>query len=596
MGRFVLLFVTLVAFYAHCSAFHQWGTPLTECAREDYVFKRPKISQKCIGKEQVYSKAAVACESTACSRVGRNMLKRGGHAVDATIAVLLCLGVVNGESSGVGGGLMMTIYDRETKKAHALDGREVAPAAAVNNSAFTNDPNNTIYGAKSIGVPGVVAAMKEAHTKFGLLPWASLFEPAIKMCEQGFPLSFNEADALTQKDLSNHTYRSAVKRDPAFMAVFLNKRTGEAKTEGETFYCRNLATTYRLLRNDADFYTGPLAAKIVSEIQAKGGLLSLDDLKNYRAVWREPLFGDVAGHKYITTPVPSSGGFVPIMFNVLKGFNMTESDLRKGPEQLALKLHRFIETCKFAYAKRVLLGDTKGSREYLKTLMTKEFADETRSKINDDMTFANRSYYGKDIPDQRMKHSTSHVSILDQYGNAVSTTTSINMHFGSGVIGAETGIIYNNVMNDFSFPNGENLFGFEPTSSNYVKVNKRPMGTLAPFVMVDRNDDVTVVGGASGGGKILSTVVSVLQEMFIFNKGLKEAVDAERIHSQWIPTSSFISAGFTKYKEAIDILVKKGHTMHYYCFIPSGFHGIYVKSGHVHAYTDAKKFGCPAGF
>ncbi|XP_064646560.1 glutathione hydrolase 1 proenzyme-like [Lineus longissimus] len=569
--------------------------PMEECGNFTYAFKRPRNFQECFGKEMVYSKAAVASESTVCSKVGRDILMKGGHAVDATVAVLLCVGVQNPEASGIGGGLLMNIYDRKKKQSFPIDGLTTAPAAAADLEQYA-DEENQAKGLPSIAVPGAMAALQAAHNRFGRLPWAELFEPSIKMMEEGVPLDFSTADALVYPDYVNETMIEDVKTNPSLRALYLDESTGAPKEEGDIVFYPQLAKTYRRLAQfgGVDFYKGKIARDIVKELR---GRFTLEDLSNYSARWRDAIADNVGGHRYYTLPPPSYGGLIPLFFRILEGFHMTKKDLEEGPEQAALFYHRFVEAGKFVYKTRKYLADPDfypNSIKNLTKLLTQEYADALRAKIDDSRTYRDAQHYEDIMIDEGNKLGTSQVTIVDEEGNVASVTSSINLHMGSKVVGSRSGIIYNDLMTDFIYP------GVTPVGKMvqlFPVPGKRIMTHTSPFVMVDENGDVKFAGGSSGAPRITTTIAQVLANIFIFKKTLKESIDDPRLYNLNLPINqnTLVEPDF-KNKEILNLLAKKGHQIYFYCYIPSGFHGILVQDGKLHAYVDHRKFGCPAGY
>ncbi|KAK3608465.1 hypothetical protein CHS0354_010308 [Potamilus streckersoni] len=389
---------------------------------------------------------AVVTDHEACSDVGRDILARGGTAVDAAIAALVCVGVRTPHSMGIGGGCFMVIYDKYNKKAVAIDGREVAPMAATAD-VFSNH-SGYAWGGKMIGVPGELMAYKKAHQMYGRLPWKSLFEPAIKMAEEGHPLGNSTAMALAvvAKNLKN------LEKYPYFCEMFC--KDGRVLKEGETVKMLKLA---RLLKGVAEqgpdfmYKNDDVVLDLVAEINQAGGIFHYLDFKKYEPKdypAEEFVIGD---YNLYTLGAPSGGPILELILNVLEGYNITADEI-STPEREAELFHKVIEAMKFASADRLYLGDPDFVTidKLLQKLKSEDYAAYIRSRIHLNTTH-DISYYTNHTGQASHSFGTSHVSVLSPYGDAVSVTSTINYYFGSLVVSNSTGIIWNNEMKDFTF-------------------------------------------------------------------------------------------------------------------------------------------------
>lgn len=495
-----------------------------------------------------FSKAAVCTDGPPCSKVGRDILAEGGGAVDAAIASLFCNGLVNGQSMGLGGGFIMTLYIQG--KPYSLIARETAPAAA-NPRMFVRDKQLSRTGGLAIGVPGELKGYHEAWKRFGKLPWKNLVEPTVKICHEGYHLSQHQYDALTFRP-------TVISEDPIFREMFINPETNDFYKPGSIIrpskICDTLSTI--MLEGGNAIHNGSLTNLIVEDINALGGLVTKEDLNSYQADWVEPVSITLSkGEKVYSSPPPSSGPLLLYILSILDGFNMT---LPSDVDSEILTAHRTIEAFKFAFARRTELGDPKfvNISELMQNLTSPRYAMETRLRINDSQTYNEPRHYGAVFYNQD-DHGTAHISILSQDGDAVSVTSTINLFFGAGSTSPSTGIVLNSVMDDFSTPGIINYFNLPPSPNNFIQPGKRPLSSACPTVVADPEGNVRLVVGASGGTKITTVVSWIIMRNLWFGENLKEAVDASRIHHQLEPME--ISYEYGVLQQVIQGLQKLGH-------------------------------------
>ena len=428
--------------------------------------------------------------------------------MDAAIATLLCNGVVNPHSMGIGGGHIMTINLANGTKA-SLIAREMAPSMA-NISLFTNNinANATKKGPLAIAVPGEIFGYWEAKQRFGNpeIPWSDLFQPTIELCIGGILVSRSLARALKVK-------KEEVHQDEGLRSVFVNPSTGDVYKRGEFYKNIQLGRTLQRISENGwnEYYSGITARMLTEDIKNAGGLLTMEDLANYQVRWEHPIVSHIPGTKYrlVTSPPPGSGSLVSAILGISAGYQPDPVDKYRP-----LFWHRFLESCKYAFAMRSRLGDwsdpalSKDVTEVVGNLTSEGWWDEVRGKISDTETFNDPTHYGAEFQ-QIEDGGTSHISILSPAGDAVSVTSSENHFLGSKFLSPSTGIILNNVMDDFSFPGVVNRFGVPPSASNMLKPGKRPVSSMSPSVVVDQKDRVLAVVGGSGGTKIISAVAQV---------------------------------------------------------------------------------------
>jgi gamma-glutamyltranspeptidase/glutathione hydrolase len=492
----------------------------------------------------------VVTDSELASQAGMDILRRGGNAVDAAIATALALSVVDQASSGLGGGGFMVIYLAKEKKAFALDFRETAPAASQR-ALYMKDgqpvPSASLTGALAVAVPGEVAGLIEARRRFGSLPLPLLAAPAIKLASEGF--------------LVDTTLRVAVERQQANMKRFSDlgrvyMPKGKPPKEGDTIRQQELGETLKAIaKNGAqDFYSGWISEAIVETLKKAGGVMTLDDLKNYRPVWREPLIGSYRSRTVITMPPPSSGGVAILeMLNILEGYQLGEFQHNSPPY-----LHLLSETMKHAFADRAqFLGDPDFVHVPVGKLTGKNYGEWMRKRIAMDKTQP-LPYYGY-YHFNAEKGGTTHFSVIDRFGNAVACTQSVNTRFGSKLLVPRTGIVLNNEMDDFAIhPEVGNVYGLIGNDANSLKPRKRPLSSMAPTIILRGNRPELVVG-AAGGPRIITATLQTIVNILDFAMPVASAVSSPRVHHQWLPDRVNVEPKITP--ETKRELEQRGHTL-----------------------------------
>lgn len=491
----------------------------------------------------------VVSDHPLATQAGEEILARGGNAVDAAIATGFALAVVDQASSGLGGGGFMIIYDARDKRAHALDFRETAPEAAHADLYVRNGkpvPSLSLTGALAVAVPGEAAGLLAALKRFGSLPLVVLMAPAIRLATEGFPLDPTLRYAIERQS-------SAMKKFPDLGRVFLVK--DQVPPEGEMIRQPELGRTLQaIVAEGADvFYQGWIAQAIVETVKKEGGVLSLEDLRSYKPIWREPLVGRYRKWTVITMPPPSSGGVALIeMLNVLEAY-----PLNKLAPNSATHLHLLAEVMKHAFADRAqYLGDPDFVKAPIPTLMSKDYAAWIRSRLSPVKTYPPK-YYG--LGNFKMEQGgTTHLSVLDRFGTAVACTLSVNTRFGSKILVPKTGIVLNNEMDDFAIHPGGNVYGLVGNHANSLQPKKRPLSSMAPTVVL-QGDRPELIVGAAGGPRIISAVLQTILNVLDFQMPLKEAVEAARIHHQWMPDELIVEDKLPP--ETKKSLERRGHSV-----------------------------------
>ncbi|KAL4218407.1 Gamma-glutamyltranspeptidase 1 [Mactra antiquata] len=508
-------------------------------------------------KEGFYRYGSVATDAPICSSYGTEMMLRGGSTMDAAITAILCNGVYNPQSCGIGGGFFMTYYKRSSKEKYAVMAREMAPGNATEDM-FVDEAVSSREGGMAIAIPGEIKGLYKAWELGGRLPWEVLFRPSIQLCEEGFTVG-----QLLHNDIQNNM--EYINRNDELKSMLTNPATGQLVVKGDKLKLRKLGATMRKIAEDPNsFYNGTLAEDIVKDIEDAGGIITLRDLDAYTASVKDPLSIQLSTGNYtvFSPPPPSSGAVLLLMLNILDGFGMTADDLSNGAKSVET-FHRITEAFKHGFSVRTKLGDVDQEdqafkdeiAELVNNMTSLDWGKMKRAKILQNTQ--NTSYYEPvfnfTIPDA----GTSHISVYGRDGDAVSITSTINLYFGSKVVGSRTGIVFNNEMDDFSTPGTVNYFQVPASPANYIKPYKRPLSSMSPSVVVDSDGDVKLVTGSSGGTRIItSNALSIIHTLWL-ELGLKEAIEYPRIHHQLLPEELRIESAMPKVIK--DGLLARGH-------------------------------------
>jgi gamma-glutamyltranspeptidase/glutathione hydrolase len=485
------------------------------------------------------------------TRVGVDVLKDGGNAVDAAVAVGYALAVVYPAAGNLGGGGFMTIQLADGRKTF-LDFREKAPLAATANMYLDKD-GNVIKGASTIGhlavgVPGTVSGLELAREKYGTMKRATLLAPAIRFAHDGFVLDQGDIDLLA-------TATEDFKKDPATAAIFLNK--GHPFQVGQKLVQKDLANTLKLIsdKGESGFYKGSVGAALVASSKAGNGIITQADLAQYKTREMAPVECDYRGYRVISAPPPSSGGVIICeILNVLEGYPLKELGFRS-----AQSVHYQIEAMRHAYVDRnSYLGDPDFVKNPLDRLLSKDYAAKLRAAID-----PNKAGVSQQIKPGVAPHegsNTTHYSIVDKWGNAVSVTYTLNDWFGAKVTAAKTGVLLNDEMDDFTAKVGvPNLYGLVQGEANKIEPGKRPLSSMSPTIVTKDGKPVMVVG-TPGGSRIITAVLHTLINVIDYGMNVQEAVDAPRFHQQWLPEATNVEH-FALSPDTRKILEGMGHKL-----------------------------------
>lgn len=495
--------------------------------------------------------AMVVTAHPLATQVGLDVLKRGGNAFDATIATQFALAVVYPRAGNIGGGGLLTLRTSDGTT-EALDYREKAPLSATRDMFLDETgnvhANRSTRGHLAVGVPGTVAGMEALHKKYGSMPWDSLLYPAVNFAKNGFLITVTEANRLNyyQADFDTMNTESAFQKKQPW-------------TAGDLLYQPGLARTLKRIadRGKSDFYEGATAQMLVREMEENSGLISAEDLKSYEAIWRKPLIDDYGNYTIISMPPPSSGGVA--LLQILEMWEQNKQQLQLDSVWTVAAMHLLIEAERRAYADRALfLGDQDFFDVPMDKLLDSNYLHQRMTDYSPALASVSDSVSQFDVQVQIESFETTHTSIIDADGNAVSTTTTLNGNYGSKVVVRNAGFFLNNEMDDFSAkPGVPNQFGLIGAEANAIEPQKRMLSSMTPTI-VEKDGELHLVLGTPGGSTIITSVAQVILQVTDLNRRLDEAVAAPRFHHQWLPDEVWYEAG--KFDETIiSSLREMGH-------------------------------------
>lgn len=493
----------------------------------------------------------VVAQERIAAQVGADILRQGGNAVDAAVATGFAMAVTYPRAGNIGGGGFMVIHSAAGNEAIAIDYRETAPAA-ITRDIFLGadgkpDADKSRNSALGIGVPGTVAGLALALEKYGSgrFTLAQIVKPAIDLARDGFVVTDDMADTLSDM------YRR-MSRWPASTGA-LARADGTQLKEGDRLIQADLAATLTAIAEQGPrgFYQGPIADRLAAAVRDAGGIMTADDLKSYEAVIRPPVRGSYRGYDIVSMPLPSSGGTVLLQtLNMLEGFSLADMKQGSAPSQ-----HVLIEAMKRAYADRArYLGDPAFVNAPVNLLITKDYAARQRATID-----LARATPAAEVlaAGPREGSNTTHYSVVDSAGNAVSNTYTLNFPYGVGLVAAGTGVLLNNELDDFTAaPGASNAFGLVGFEANLPGPGKRPLSSMSPTIVLKDGKPVLVTG-SPGGSRIISAVIQVVVDVLDYHMDVAAAVAAPRLHHQWMPDEVRVERGFPE--GVLAELRAKGH-------------------------------------
>lgn len=523
---------------------------------------------------QVHGHAAVSSQDSRCSHLGLNTLKQGGNAVDAAVSTGFCYSIINPAHCGLGGGGFALVHDHKFKKSWGYNFRETAPAASSPNMITAQNAKMSMF---SVGVPGFVKGLRHMHSQHGVLPWKDLVQPSIDLAESGVTVAQQLAEILV-KDVDKNAFRQEPLR-----SIFLTQ-DGAFKTVNNTYRLPALARTLERVRDDPDsFYTGSLAEEFVNEVNAAGGIISLDDMKNFKIEDMKVLETKLKELTVLGLPPPAGGVQVGLMLNMIDKLGWKKEQANDG-----LLYHQLVETYKFGYGHRTLLGDPSTNPRMSGTvsaLLTPEFAASLVARIDNNHTFSDPAYYGGGV--SVADEGTGHISVIDSSEVMVSLTLSLNSPFGNQVMLPDLGIILNNQLMDFD----QNA-----SSPNGLAPGKRPLSSMAPSVLINEEHPCNhrLIMGGMGGMNITTALVETIVNSVILKKNISKAIDSPRLHNQLVPSITYYEPGFSE--KIRSVLEAKGHILQLQPINPMSAQVMAVEKTNddVKAWSDFRSYGGPA--
>ncbi|XP_073333893.1 glutathione hydrolase 5 proenzyme [Pagrus major] len=520
-----------------------------------------------------FKRAAVSADSRLCSDIGRNMLQQGGSAVDGAIAALLCTSLVNPQSMGIGGGSIFTIRNK-TGNVKVYNFRETVPKSFKTN--LLNDCPNTFRlstGGQWIGVPGELRGYEAVHKQYGRLPWPKLFEPTIKLAREGINMPPYLAKLMNSSIVKSHVEKSSL------CEVFCNKNKKVLSTGDILTFPKLAESLETIAKQGADaFYTGKIGQDLIKDIKDAGGTLEMEDLKSFQVqvvdAWKVPL-GDSQMH---IPPPPAGGPLLAFILGLMKGYHLTQSSLQ-GHQKKTLMYHRYIEAAKFANGQKRSISDPGFSeRKKADHLIDPSFIKQIRERIFSNRTHDN-SYYNNVRPSSDHM-GTTHVSVLDEDGLAVSATSTINQLFGGAIYSPRTGIILNNELADFC------------GRADTVRAGEHPPSSMTPVILESKSGGLLVIGG-SGGSMITSAMALSIMNRLWLGMSLKEAIAAPIVFVDSRNNVNF-EPGFDK--SVIEGLRALGHKVGDWKYFLNVVNGVEKEDGCIVAISDSRKMGVSAGY
>ena len=522
-----------------------------------------------------YTKGSCATDTPICSQMCVNILKGNGNAVDASVTAALCVGTVSSQASGIGGGGFALID--VNNEMNFVNFREMAPQLAHKNMYI--NPKDAQRGGLSIATPGELKGLFEMHQKYGQLKWSECVLPVATLATNGFKVTKHLSKILKRVE-------QLVYDDKGMSEIYTKTINGKIQLveENDFIYRKNLGTTLELVaKYGADIiYKGALTDGIIDYIKSKNGILSKFDLNHYKVEWGKPIQLKYKNYQVYTTPAPTGGPILGMMLKIAEYYSFTNC---------SVDIHTIIEIYKHAYAKRSLLGDPNfvpGIPTLTKKILSPSFSAAIKTAIHN-ITYP-PAYYNSTYEFFR-DDGTTHISILDRFGNSVSLTSTVNLEFGSVLMDPLTGIIFNDQMDDFSIPNEKNAFDLAPSEANFIAPFKRPQSSAAPAIIKYKHLPALIIGG-SGGSRITSAVFKVIVDILDSGIDIDKSIQSSRFHHQLYPNSVEIERDFPFKVE----LEKKKHILKDINTTFSAVQAIHIKNGLIYASSDKRKHGLADGY
>ncbi|CAG9802534.1 unnamed protein product [Chironomus riparius] len=533
-----------------------------------------------------FKHAAVSSDSQACSDIARNLLRENenGNIFDATISTLICNGMTNIQSTGLFGGFLLTAYIPSEQKSVIIDAQMVSPK----NFPLRVENFDTVkHGGMAIAVPGFLKGIWEMHKKFAKLTWKEILIPLIDLCKTGIIMTKHLRDSI---DFNERILNDTYLRD-----LFIERSSGKVKRIGTKIILNKQCNFLELLSNHndtGDIFTGSIGEMIVNDLKQVNSIITIDDLKSYNVKIYDGRIIDINDNHAIVVP-NSLALLIPSILKTLMRYNFNASSWFEGENFInntILTHHRIIETFKYAFAMRSRFGDPDfiDISDVTDYLLSEKFTNYILKSINDTSVKPNIDDYGlnETIP---QNHGTSHISIVTENRDSVSVTSSINYYFGAGITGEKSGLIFNNGMDDFSFPGRDlNYFGLKETATNYQEAGKRALSSISPVIVIDKKTRMPqIIIGAAGGSKISSALTIAILRFLCCSNDLKEIIDAPRFHHQLVPNIFEYEYGITS--NVIEGLMLKGHATYRYRNRGTIINALALDERNVYAISDYRK-------
>jgi gamma-glutamyltranspeptidase/glutathione hydrolase/leukotriene-C4 hydrolase len=481
------------------------------------------------------NRGAIVTNGYECADIGARIMMMGGSVVDATVSTMICEGITCPQSSGFGGGFLATIYLKDKGEFLTVDARETAPKEA-HKDMYKNNQAASAVGGLSIAVPGELKGLWEMHQRYGKLKWADLIKPNIELARNG-----HRVTEYLSKILRNSAAK--IKTEPSLSEIFIDPKTDFVWREGDIIRRPKLAESLEIIAQDGvdALYKkgGKLLKPLIEDIKKIDGIITEQDILDYRVRWGQTHKVEMKDYELHSNPLPGSGPVLSLIMNIINNYDLKND---------SLSYHRLIEAFKFAYARRTRLGDEESDfmKQLVGNMTSSSYANDIKAQINDEKTSNDTEYYGAEslgLSD----HGTAHVCLLAPNGDAVSITSTINWVFGSFRRSQSTGIILNNEMDDFSMPDYNGTSNdLPPSPANFIQAGKRPLSSMTPTIVLNKNGDVRLIIGGSGGSVITTSIAFVITEHLLKNRPLEDALAARRLHHQLMPMKLRYEKGFDK--------------------------------------------------